>query len=157
MGSRTTVRRASLHDAEAIARLSDELGYPVRNDAMRERIQAVLGSANQLLIVAEDPTGVIGWLQALAACVVDAGFRVEILGLVVSSSARRSGAGRALVAEAERWAQSLGAETIVVRSKVERVESHQFYPALGFHLSKTQKVYHKLLPESARRVSDSSP
>lgn len=88
---------------------------------------------------------VIGWLQAHAAHIIESGFRVEITGLTVSSKARRGGVGRALVAEAEQWAKTLDAETIVVRSNIKRVEAHQFYPALGYSLSKTQNVYRKSL------------
>jgi hypothetical protein len=50
---------------------------------------------------------------------------------------------RLLVAEAERWAREKGAEGVVVRSNAQRVESHLFYPALGFQESKRQVVYRK--------------
>jgi hypothetical protein len=39
----------------------------------------------------------------------------------------------------------LGAPVLVVRSNTTRRESHVFYPALGFSVSKTQRVYRKLL------------
>jgi GNAT superfamily N-acetyltransferase len=65
------------------------------------------------------------------------------VGLVVSESCRRRGVGRSLVKRAEQWAAEIGAETLVVRSNTKRVESHRFYPALGFSLAKTQAVYRK--------------
>ena len=40
----------------------------------------------------------------------------------------------------------VSAETVVVRSNASRVESHSFYPALGYASTKTQQVYRKLLP-----------
>jgi GNAT superfamily N-acetyltransferase len=90
----------------------------------------------------------VGWLQAHASHVLESGFRVEITGLIVSPEARRQGIGRALVNRAEEWACKLGAKAIVVRSNVHRVESHTFYPALGYDVSKTQTVYRKRLNSS---------
>jgi hypothetical protein len=37
----------------------------------------------------------------------------------------------------------LGVASLLVRSKVQRVESHDFYRALGFISLKTQVVYRK--------------
>jgi len=68
---------------------------------------------------------------------------VEILGLIVSSSARRSGIGRRLIDEAERWGKHIGAEAVSVRRNTKRTEAHVFYPALGYTKIKTQAVYEK--------------
>jgi GNAT superfamily N-acetyltransferase len=82
-------------------------------------------------------------LQAHAAHILESGLRVEITGMIVSPEVRRCGVGRLLVTEAERWAREKGAEVIVVRSNAQRVESHLFYPALGFRESKRQVVYRR--------------
>ena len=142
-----TVRRAAEQDAHAVARLSAELGYPAPLETMRERIRAISASSADLLIVAADPTGEpVGWLQAHAAQLIESGFRVEIVGLIVATAARRKGIGRSLVAAAERWAKSIRAPAIVVRSNIQRASSHAFYPALNFSATKTQNVYRKSLP-----------
>ena len=141
-----TLRRATDADAEAVASLSRELGYPSDVAVVRSRIAAVSRSLADALIVAVGASGVpLGWLHAHTAQLIESGFRAEILGLVVSPDARRAGIGRALVAEAERWAGSLGAEVVAVRSNVAREESHSFYPALGYENTKTQRVYRKRL------------
>src|SRR5262245_8221649 len=141
-----TVRHALEADASAIAELSADLGYPATPDAMRERVKAILACPTDLLLVAVDSSErPIGWLQAHSAHLIESGFRAEIVGLTVSSAARRSGIGRALVLEAERWAIEIGAAVIVVRSNIKRGESHVFYPALGFSVTKTQHVYRKAL------------
>ncbi len=141
-----SIRRASEADASAIAQLSVTLGYHTSPADMAGRLRVILGSDADLVIVATDSRGAVaGWLQAHAAHIVESGFRVEITGLIVAPDQRRRGAGRALVVEAEQWAKSIAAEAVVVRSNVQRVESHAFYPALGYAAAKTQKVYRKVL------------
>ena len=140
------IRTASETDAETIAHLSCALGYATTGEVIRSRLRALLGSHNDLVIVAVDNSdALIGWLQAHASHVLESGFRVEITGLIVSPEARRLGVGRTLVSAAEQWARKLGAEAIVVRSNVQRTESHAFYPSLGYDTTKTQKVYRKNL------------
>lgn len=140
------IRIAVGSDAESIAQLSCTLGYAATEEVVRQRLRATLGAENDLVLVAVKNSGaVIGWLQAHASHVIESGFRVEIAGLVVSPAARRCGVGRALVTRMEEWARHLGVEAIVVRSNVRRVESHAFYPALGYSVTKTQNVYRKKL------------
>jgi GNAT superfamily N-acetyltransferase len=141
-----TLRRAKEQDAEAIVGLTQELGYPGDVAVMSSRITAVSNSPSDALFVAVDvSTAPVGWLHAHSAQLIESGFRVEILGLVVSPAMRRLGVGRMLVAEAERWATILGAEVVVVRSNVTRNESRAFYPAIGYQTTKTQHVYRKTL------------
>lgn len=143
------VRHATENDAETLAHLAGELGYAATTDAMCGRLRTLLHSPADLIVVALDSRNTVtGWLQAHAAHVLETGFRIEIVGLIVSPATRRQGMGRALVAEAERWAASLGAGFIVVRSNVRRTESHAFYPALGYVPTKTQWVYRKCLQRS---------
>ncbi len=129
-------------DAEVVATLAGELGYPNDAEAIRERIQAI-GESDLLLVAVDASDKAVGFIQANRVCIIEVGFRVEILGLVVSSSARRSGIGRRLIAEAEDWAASIRAEAILVRSNTKRVEAHLFYPVLGYTQIKTQAVYEK--------------
>ena len=138
------IRAAKPADAEAIAHLSRELGYPSELKAVRERLRRILGRDDQRVVVAELPKGgVCGWLQAHSCVSIESGLRVEIVGLIVSEGMRRRGVGRGLVAQAETWAAEISAETVVVRSNTKRVESKAFYPSLGFLPSKTQVVFRK--------------
>jgi N-acetylglutamate synthase-like GNAT family acetyltransferase len=154
MSTSVSIRRATEDDAGAIAILADELGYAVRAKIMRSRIQAILASAADTLIVAVDSSGtVVGWLQAHAAHIVESGFCVEITGLIVSPARRRQGVGRSMVANAEHWARTISAEAVVVRSNIKRVESHSFYQSLGYTSTKTQVVYRKPCRRAAKRQS----
>ncbi|MDB6030586.1 MAG: hypothetical protein JWM16_924 [Verrucomicrobiales bacterium] len=146
-----SIRRATVEDAQAIAHLSTSLGYASDVLVMAQRLSVISASDADLIIVATDAIGAtVGWLQAHAATIIESGFRVEITGLIIAPEERRRGMGRALVAEAEQWARSIGAEAVVVRSNVQRPESHVFYPALGFSVTKTQKVYRKPINAAAQ-------
>ena len=143
------LRPAREGDAAAISELIGQLGYSADAALTRQRLTRILGRADHIVLVAAMSDGAIcGWLHAHAADALESGFRVEIVGLVVAQAARRKGVGQRLVEQAERWAISLGAEAIVVRSNIKRTESHAFYPALGYSEAKTQKVYRKQLPRS---------
>jgi GNAT superfamily N-acetyltransferase len=141
-----TFRAATAADASAIAALSQELGYPADATTMATRLRQILGQPSQLVLVAQTAAGdICGWLQALSSNVLESGFRVEIVGLVVSANTRRQGVGKALVAAAETWARQVGAPSVNVRSNIIRIESHLFYPALGYLPVKQQMVYRKTL------------
>jgi predicted N-acetyltransferase YhbS len=141
-----TVRTATLQDVGAIARLSDELGYPNDPASMEARARKVTAQKHHLLLVAQNDQGeTCGWLHAFGADYIESGFRVEIAGLVVSKSMQRSGIGSRLVGAAEQWARGIGAEFVSVRSNINREESHPFYRKLGYELKKTQQVYRKRL------------
>ena len=129
-----------------MARLAGELGYPCAEEVMATRVRRVIGRRGQRLFVAENGAGAVcGWLQASGSDAIESGFRVEIVGLVVESAARRAGVGRRLVAAAEQWAAKIGAETVCARSNIQRRASHLFYRQLGYETVKTQKVYRKRL------------
>src|SRR5438309_10713441 len=136
------IRRMAALDAEVVATLAGELGYPNEVEAIRTRIRAI-GESDLLLVAVDATDRPIGFIQAHRVCIIEVGFRVEILGLIVSSSARRSGIGRRLIDEAERWGKHIGAEAVSVRSNTKRTEAHVFYPALGYTKIKTQAVYEK--------------
>jgi GNAT superfamily N-acetyltransferase len=138
------IRAAVVGDAEAVALLSGELGYPAQPRTAAERLRRILARDDQRVVVAELADGRIGgWLQAHSCAALESGFRVEIVGLVVSAALRRRGVGRALVAQAEAWAAEIAAESVVVRSIAARAESHDFYLALGYLPAKHQVVYRK--------------
>lgn len=141
------VRRAREADAPQLARLSGELGYPVEAAEMRRRLAVLEARTDHAVFVAERerPGEMLGWIHVGISILLESGESAEILGLVVDPSGRRSGTGRKLAAAAEAWGRALGLVRIVVRSNAVREESHRFYPAIGYSLAKTQRVYVKTL------------
>ena len=139
------IRPARLEDAAEIATLSTELGYPTSEGEMKRRMEKLLQSAAYFLVVAEQESRVIGWVAAERRLLLESGERADIVGLIVTENARRSGTGLALVKAAEAWAIQQGMRTMAVRSSVARLESHPFYERLGYVRAKTQHAYLKQL------------
>ena len=140
-----TFRRATAADAPVIAELSAELGYPLAEDVVRSRMATLALLPEHAIIVGEIEGCVCGWVHAHAHRSLVSGERADVFGLVVSQAVRRRGVGRMLMAEAERWARARGLELMVLRSNVQRPESHAFYPAIGYEHFRTQAVYRKTL------------
>lgn len=139
------IREAVSADASRLASLTAELGYVADGATMAARIDRASARRDGRIFVAIVDAEIAGWVQAQVTEVLESGFRTEIVGLVVGLPFRRRGVGQALVQEVESWAKTVGSRVLVVRSNVQRQESHVFYPALGFSAAKTQHVYRKLL------------
>jgi GNAT superfamily N-acetyltransferase len=151
------IRGARQADAAELARLSGLLGYPSDASAMRGRLSELLGAADHRIVVAAPlwaaARSLGGWMHVARHQTLESGAFAEILGLIVDAEARRAGVGRAMVAEAERWARVQRVPRLTVRSNVTRSEAHRFYPALGFSHSKSQQVYSKALGAGAGAVA----
>jgi GNAT superfamily N-acetyltransferase len=140
-----TLRPATAGDVPAIAMLSEELGYPLAEEVIRTRMAQLATLPDHAIIVAELERAVCGWVHVHPHRSLVSGERADIYGLVVARAVRRRGIGRMLMAEAERWARERGLELVVLRSNVQRSESHSFYPAIGYEQFRTQAVYRKRL------------
>ncbi len=139
------IRRAVPEDVEAIARLVEQLGGGSDPAGLPARLRRIMDQATQAVFVAEDEgeDGACGFVVAEHRIEVQASESVELTALVVDDGTRRQGLGAQLVAAAEAWAMRRGVARIVVRSNVAREAAHDFYPALGYGLLKTQHVYAK--------------
>ena len=147
---RGSIREAVPADAQALADLSAQLGYPVPADEMAERLQALLADPRHEVFVWQAETGqVLGFLHLFRSLYLEAPPMAEIGGLVVDAGARGRGIGARLVARGERWALAHGLVRIRVRSRLERADAHRFYDRLGYSRFKQQQVFLKDLDPSA--------
>ena len=137
------VRQAGANDAPRIAILSEQLGYPVESDLIRQRLEQLLPRTDHLILVAESSGEVVGWTHAAEQQILETGRHCEILGLVVATGQRGQGTGRLLLEGIQQWAARHGFKQICVRSNVIRPESHPFYERMGFSRVKTQHVYRR--------------
>ena len=132
-------------DLPVVGVLSAELGYPVEAKGLSERFAVVSRSADDALLVADEAGEVIGWVHVQSRTLLESEPSAELVALVVSSTSRRGGVGKTLVDACIGWARSRGLPRVRVRSNVTRIESHRFYPAIGFTLVKTSHLYELLL------------
>jgi len=142
------VRRARRGDAERIAQLSGELGYPASAAQVATRLRQLTPVSKHAVFVAESPdaaTGVVGWVHVSVAHLLESDIRAEVNGLVVAEGQRSAGAGAKLLEAAEEWARRRGCRGMNVRSNVIRERAHGFYERNGYEHYKTQKAFRKAL------------
>lgn len=141
-----SVRPAELRDAQELARLSGELGYPATAATLTARLQRLQSHGDFGVMVAAGHYGLWGWVAVERSISLVSDEHAEIVALVVDGRARECGIGRALVDSAEDWARARGLPRVRVRSNSTRPASHIFYDRLGFTRVKSQHVYDKALP-----------
>jgi len=140
------IRRAKQLDAERIAILSGQLGYPTTTKQMVVRLGRALRAKDGACFVAttkEDE--VIGWVHVSVTPLLEVERRAEVNGLVVDEKARSRGAGAILLEVAEEWAKKMKCSGMSVRSNVIRDRAHTFYLRQGYEHYKTQKAFRKTL------------
>jgi ribosomal protein S18 acetylase RimI-like enzyme len=127
------LRGAVPADADDVAALLTQLGYPCEPADAAERIATVLHNDRQALILARDRGAVCGLLALDYMYYLPLGTTTcRVTALVVSPEAQGHGVGRLLLRDAERRARTGGAARLEVTSAGYRTEAHAFYRACGF-------------------------
>lgn len=139
-----TIRPATPGDAEAIAALFTDEGYPAGPSDIVVRLGRFAGDAAQVL-VAEHDGGLLGFIAIHAIPRFEHDDHiVRILALVVDAGARERGVGRALIGEAERIAAGLGAAFVEITAGHHRPEARRLYESLGYDASVAAYLRKKL-------------
>jgi GNAT superfamily N-acetyltransferase len=138
------LRLAETADAEAIATLFTDEGYPAGPSDIVVRLER-FASPNARVVVAEHDGVLLGFIavHVLPRFEHD-DWIVRILALVVDAGARERGVGRALMAEAERVGRDMGAAFIELTAGHHRPEARQLYESLGYDASVTAYLRKKL-------------
>ena len=126
-----TIRPAVPADADAIAVLLTELGYPASAADIPGRLAAVRAAPGETLVAEDGAVLGVGSVTRLALL-----HRAEpaalLSALVVRPDQRGQGVGRLLVEAAERHAAGWGCRTLELTSRDDRLAAHRFYRGLGF-------------------------
>jgi GNAT superfamily N-acetyltransferase len=137
---------AEIENAAEIALLTQELGYSATEIQTAEWLTYMLTSnIHSVFIASNERAELCGWVVVEKRISLEAGFKAEITGLVVGEKFRRFGVGKQLVIAAEAWARELNLGRLVVRSNIQRNDSHSFYKNIGFAFKKSAHNYEKLL------------
>jgi GNAT superfamily N-acetyltransferase len=126
------LRPASITDAETIAALFTDEGYPAGPSDIVERLTRFASDYSKV-IVAEHEGEILGFIAVHAMPRFEHDDRIlRVLALVVDAGARERGVGRALMAEAERIAADLDAAFIEITAGHHRPEARRLYESLGY-------------------------
>jgi len=127
------IRDTELNDAPEFAVLMCELGYQTDRTEMEMRLALILlNPAYKTFVAIMDGSvcGMIGTLTYPSYEHNDASGR--ILALVTSSTARRRGIGRALIATVEKDFAQRGIRRVSLDTRLTREDAHKFYQLLGY-------------------------
>lgn len=139
-----TLRTATAADAEAIATLFTDEGYPAGPSDIAERL-ARFSPPDGAVIVAEHEGAILGFIALHALPRFEHGDSiVRILALVVDAGARERGVGRALIGEAERLGTDRGAAFVELTAGHHRPDARHLYESLGYDASVAAYLRKKL-------------
>jgi GNAT superfamily N-acetyltransferase len=141
--TKPAVRPMRIDDAQAVATLATQLGYPSTEAQLAERIPRLLGLGDAAEMVAEDAGAVVAWIHVELRRTLVADPVAQVLALVVDERCRGRGIGATLMSEAERWARERGAVKLRVGSRTTREGAHRFYERQGYTLAKTSHWFQK--------------
>ena len=128
-----TLRPARATDAEHIAVLMTELGYPSTAASVKDRLDHVLQSETSRCVVAQEAGTALGLMAAELIPYFPTGTTVcRVTAVVVASQHRRRGIGDMLMAAADAFARDHHCSGIELTSAERRVEAHRFYERIGF-------------------------
>jgi len=142
------IRLAALDDAQGIARLSAQLGYPAEPVQVERHLSRLLPDPDHVIFVAESQGGSLsfsGWAHVFLSRRLFMEPFAELGGIVVDETFRRLGIGAALLTRAEAWAAGEACTLFRIRSNALRTASHAFYERMGYTASKSQRIYDKKL------------
>jgi GNAT superfamily N-acetyltransferase len=127
-----TIRPATADDAEVIASLFTDEGYPAGPSDILARLERFASEGSRVL-VAEHEGAVLGFIAIHAVPRFEHDDHLlRIVALVVDAGARERGVGRALIAEAERIGTDLGAAFAEITAGHHRPEARRLYEAVGY-------------------------
>jgi len=142
--STITVRPASSGDAERIAAMFTDEGYPAGPSDIIARLQR-FSSEHSRVVVAESGSEVLGFIAVHALPRFEHDDRIlRVLALVVDPGVRERGVGHRLMAEAESIGRQLGAAFVEVTAAFKRPEAQRLYESLGYDATVTSYLRKRL-------------
>jgi GNAT superfamily N-acetyltransferase len=127
-----TLRPATAEDAEAIAALFTDEGYPAGPSDIATRLERFV-PPDGAVIVAEHEGAILGFVACHFLPRFEHGDTIlRILALVVDAGARERGVGRQLIGDAERIAGTRDAAFVEITAGHHRPDARHLYESLGY-------------------------
>lgn len=140
-----TTRLAQESDLESLYVLTKEsLGYDYPQEKMMKKIENVLKSSKDFLLVAQIDQKIVGYVHANDYDLIYMDHLKNIMGIAVDPNYRYLGIGKMLLEGVEKWAQETGASGVRLVSGESRIGAHEFYKHCGYQSRKKQLNFMKL-------------
>jgi len=128
-----TIRVADMNDAAALAQLMCELGYETTKLEMQIRVERIMFDERCHTFVAVHDGKVCGMIGTITYPSYEHNdLSGRIVALVILSTMRRHGIGRALIATAEKDFAQNGVRRVALNTRLARGDAHKFYESLGY-------------------------
>lgn len=128
-----TIKKAVIEDANQIAGLLKELGYPNTSAFAQSKIAELSKSDNDTVLIAEINDRIIGVAHLhIAELFHEPGRLGRVMAIVVTSNYRQSGVGQKLITSLETIARNAGCTKMEITSGIHRDGAHTFYKKLGY-------------------------
>jgi ribosomal protein S18 acetylase RimI-like enzyme len=138
------LRAATTADAERIAALFTDEGYPAAASTIAGRIERFTAGSGTVL-VAEDAGEILGFVAVhLMPRFEHDDTIARVLALVVDAGARGRGVGHDLMSAADAIARDAGAAFIEVTAAHHRAEARHLYESLGYDATVTAYLRKRL-------------
>jgi ribosomal protein S18 acetylase RimI-like enzyme len=132
-----TIRPAAEDDAERLAALLTDEGYPAGPSDLERRIRGFVGNGSQVL-VAQQAGEVMGFIAfALVPRFETEDRFIRIVTIVVDPGARERGIAKALLAEVERVGREHGVAFLEVTAGHHRPDARQLFESVGYDATVT--------------------
>lgn len=114
--------------------INSVLGYDVSFEDLKARILQMQEDKNYIIFTAVDDEKIIGFI-GLQICIAFevTGKAMRIIALAVARDFQGQGVGKALIQEAEKYANDNNVSIISVNSGIKRTEAHRFYEKQSFY------------------------
>jgi len=142
--STVALRPAAPDDAERIAALFTDEGYPAGTTDIVDRL-ARFSTPESRVVVADHDGELIGFIALHVVPRFEHDDRiVRVLALVVDAGARDRGVGHRLMAEAERLGAEVGAAFVEVTAGHHRPDAFRLFETLGYDPTATAYLRKRL-------------
>jgi GNAT superfamily N-acetyltransferase len=149
---RVQIRQMAAGDADEVAALCEQLGYPATPAEIVHRLGLIAEQRDHVVLVAEsgaeqggeagtgseaseaseDDERVVGWVHVRGQVLLEAAPYAAISGMVVERRLRGQGIGQLLLEAAETWARERGYDEMLARSPSSQESAHDFFERQGY-------------------------
>ena len=138
------IRPATTDDADRIAALFTDEGYPAAGSTIAARIER-FAAGNGHVLVADDAGELLGFVAIHVMPRFEHDDTIgRVLALVVDAGARGRGVGHDLMTAADTIARDAGAAFIEVTAALHRPEARHLYESLGYDATVTAYLRKRL-------------